>query len=157
MKIGIIADTHDNIPKIKKALAFFTMRKCEAIIHAGDLVAPFAAKALKAAKLPIYAVFGNNDGERKGLAELLDIVEGPRTVKLGDRTFLVAHSESQIVPELAAGADLVIVAHTHVAGVKRDQKPLVLNPGEAGGWLYGRASVAVVDTTRLAIEEMSLD
>jgi len=157
MKIGIIADTHDNIPKIKKALALFKMRGCEAIVHAGDVIAPFAAKALKALKLPIYAVYGNNDGERKGLSDLLDITDGPRLVKLGDRTILLAHSDAEVTPENAKGADLVVVGHTHVASVKRDQKPMVLNPGEAGGWLYGKASVAVVDTARMSIEEFSLD
>ena len=157
MKIGIIADTHDNLPKIKKALALFKMRGCEAIVHAGDVIAPFAAKALRALKLPIYAVYGNNDGERTGLAELLDIADGPRLVKLGERTILLAHSDAQVTPEAAKGADLVVVGHTHVAGIKRDQKPQVLNPGEAGGWLYGKATVAVVDTVRMSIEEFSLD
>ncbi len=157
MKIGIIADTHDNIPKIKKALATFKMRGCEIIIHAGDVIAPFAAKALKAAKLPVYAVYGNNDGERKGLADLLDIVDGPRVIKVGERKILLAHSLDQVTDEHKAGVDLVVVGHTHVAQVKRDEKPLVLNPGEAGGWLYGKTSVAVVDTGRMSIEELSLD
>jgi len=157
MKIGVIADTHDNIPKIKKALALFKKRECGIIIHAGDVVAPFAAKALKAAKIPVYAVYGNNDGEKKGLKDLLDIVDGPRVLKVGERRIVVAHSESQLTDQHREGADLVIVGHTHVAQVKREERPLLLNPGEAGGWLYGKTSVAVVDTGRLAIEEVSLD
>jgi putative phosphoesterase len=157
MKIGVIADTHDNIPKIKKALAVFKKREVGIIIHAGDVIAPFAAKALKAAKLPIYAVYGNNDGERKGLKDLLDIVDGPRVIKVGERKIVVAHSESQLTPEKLEGADLVVVGHTHVAQVRRDEQPLLLNPGEAGGWLYGKTSVAVVDTARMSIEELSLD
>ncbi len=157
MKIGVIADTHDNIPKIKKALAAFKKRECGIIIHAGDVISPFAAKALKAAKIPIYAVYGNNDGEKKGLKELLDIVDGPRVLKVGERKIVVAHSESQLTEGHREGADLIIVAHTHIAQLRRDEQPLVLNPGEAGGWLYGKTSVAVVDTGRLAIEELSLD
>ncbi len=157
MKIGIIADTHDNIPKIKKALALFKKRDCGIIIHAGDVIAPFAAKALKAAKIPIYAVYGNNDGEKQGLKDLLDIVDGPRVLKVGERKIVVAHSEAQVTDQHREGADLVIVAHTHVAQVKREDRPLLLNPGEAGGWLYGKTSVAIVDTGRLAIEELSLD
>jgi putative phosphoesterase len=157
MKIGVIADTHDNIPKIKKALALFKKRECGIIIHAGDVIAPFAAKALKAAKIPIYAVYGNNDGEKKGLKDLLDIVDGPRVIKVGERKIVVAHSEAQVTDAHREGADLVIVGHTHIAQVRRDEKPLFLNPGEAGGWLYGKTSVAVVDTGRMAIEEVSLD
>jgi len=156
MKIGVIADTHDNIPKIKKALATFKGRDCEVIIHAGDVISPFAAKALKAAKLPVYAVYGNNDGEKKGLADLLDIVEGPRVLKVGGRRIVVAHSIDQITEEHRQSAELIVVGHTHVAELKRE-KPMLLNPGEAGGWLYGKTSVAVVDTGRLAIEQLSLD
>jgi putative phosphoesterase len=157
MKVGIIADTHDNIPKIKKALAAFAARHCEALIHAGDIISPFAAKALRAAKLPIHAIYGNNDGERKGLADLLPgICDGPRLLELDGKKILVAHSIAQVSESARAGVDLVIVGHTHVAGLERT-KPLVLNPGECGGWLYGRHSVAVLDTARLAIEEIPLD
>jgi hypothetical protein len=157
MRIGIISDTHDNMPKIKKALAAFAARKCEALIHAGDIISPFAAKALKAAKLPIYAVYGNNDGEKQGLADLLPgICDGPRLLELDGKKILVAHSIAQVPESARAGVDLVVVGHTHVAGLERT-KPLVLNPGECSGWLYGKHSVAVLDTTRLAIEEITLD
>ena len=157
MRIGIIADTHDNIPKIKKALAAFRMRNCEAIIHAGDVVAPFAAKALRAAKLPIYAVYGNNDGEHAGLADLIEgICDGPRLVELDGRRILVAHSTADVSEEHKTGVDLVVVGHTHIAEIQRT-KPLVVNPGEAGGWLYGRPTVAVVDLRELKVEIRPLD
>ena len=157
MKIGIIADTHDNLPKIKKALALFKMRGCEAIVHAGDVIAPFAAKALRALKLPIYAVYGNNDGERKGLADLLEgISDGPRLVELDGRKILVAHSLAQVPDSARAGVDAVVVGHTHIAEIQRT-KPLIINPGECGGWLYGKTSVAVLDTVRMSVEEISLD
>ena len=157
MRIGLIADTHDNMPKIKKALAAFTARKVEVLIHAGDIVSPFAAKLLRSTKLPIHAVYGNNDGERKGLADLLPgICDGPRLVELDGKKILVAHSIAQVTDAAKAGADLVVVGHTHVAGIERT-KPLVLNPGECGGWLYGKTSVAILDTGRMSIEEVSLD
>lgn len=157
MKIGLIADTHDNLPKLRKALAAFAMRKCEAIVHAGDVISPFAAKALMQPRLPVLAVYGNNDGERKGLAELIPgICDGPRLVELGGRKILVAHSIAQVADPGASGADLVVVGHTHVAEIQR-ARPLVVNPGECGGWLYGKSSVAVLDTARLAVEELGLD
>jgi len=157
MRIGLIADTHDNMPKIKKALAAFTARKVEAIIHAGDIVSPFAAKLLRSTKLPIYAVYGNNDGERKGLAELFaGICDGPRLVELDNRKILVAHSLVRIPDSARAGVDAIVVGHTHVVELQRT-KPLVINPGECGGWLYGKTSVAVLDTSRMSVEEVSLD
>ncbi|HCL90984.1 MAG TPA: YfcE family phosphodiesterase, partial [Candidatus Atribacteria bacterium] len=41
MKIGIISDTHDNLPKIKKAVGIFNREKVELVLHAGDFVSPF--------------------------------------------------------------------------------------------------------------------
>ncbi len=156
MKIGVIADSHDNIPMIKKALAVFVKRECQIIIHAGDVISPFAAKALLSAKIPVYAVYGNNDGEKKGLKDLLDIVEPPRVIKAGDRTIVLAHSEDQIKDEHRTGADLLIYGHTHVSLVERDKEPMTLNPGECGGWLYSKPSVAVINTERMSIEEISI-
>jgi uncharacterized protein len=156
MKIGVIADSHDNIPMIKKALAVFVKRECQIIIHAGDVNSPFAAKALLSAKIPVYAVYGNNDGEKKGLKDLLDIVEPPRVIKAGDRNIVLAHSEDQINDEHRTGADLLIYGHTHVSLVERDKEPMTLNPGECGGWLYSKPSIAVISTERMSIEEISI-
>jgi len=35
MKIGIISDTHDNLPQIKKAVEIFNREKVELVLHAG--------------------------------------------------------------------------------------------------------------------------
>ena len=50
MLIGVMSDTHDNVPLIEKAVALFNDRKVGFVIHAGDYVAPFA--------LIIILVFG---------------------------------------------------------------------------------------------------
>lgn len=46
MFIGVIADSHDRLPTIDAAMKIFAERRVEAIIHAGDFVAPFAVKRL---------------------------------------------------------------------------------------------------------------
>ncbi len=75
MLIGIMSDTHDNLPAIRKAVEFFNERNVDLVIHAGDYVAPFVARELKKLKAPLKGVFGNNDGERKGLYEALGIYD----------------------------------------------------------------------------------
>ena len=153
MKIGVIADTHDNIPKIKKALAAFKKRECGIIIHAGDVVAPFAAKALKAAKLPIYAVYGNNDGERKGLKGVLPgIQDGPLFVEADGRTILVHHFLDWCSRGDIEKADIVITGHTHEVVNERKDEKLFLNPGECCGWLHGRCTVAMLDPGAMTAE-----
>ena len=65
MQVGIFSDSHDNIPKIRKAISIFNERQVNLTIHAGDLVAPFAAKELKQLQMKYVVVFGNNDGESR--------------------------------------------------------------------------------------------
>lgn len=51
MKIGLIADSHDNLPMIRAAVEVFTAAGVEAVLRAGDIIAPFAAKEFLAADL----------------------------------------------------------------------------------------------------------
>ena len=66
MKVGVISDTHDRLPTFRRAIAMFKRLRVEAIFHAGDFVAPFAARlvAPDSLGLPLYCIYGNNDGER---------------------------------------------------------------------------------------------
>ena len=46
--------------------------------------------------------------------------------------------------------DLVVYGHTHEIE-QRQEEGLLLNPGEAGGWLTGLATVALVDLETLEV------
>jgi len=43
----------------------------------------------------------------------------------------------------------VVSGHTHVAGMERNGKTLVLNPGEVCGYLTGKSTGAIIDTKRM--------
>ena len=47
IKIGIIADTHDNLPNIEKAVETFNKGNIDLLFHAGDFVSPFTARGSK--------------------------------------------------------------------------------------------------------------
>ncbi len=151
MKIGIMADSHDHVDRITSAVTLLRSRGAEALIHAGDVVAPFAAKAVRAFEGPIHVVYGNNDGERKGLAQILDIQAPPLTIELGGRLMVVAHEVAQVPEGLSGKADAVITGHTHEAEI-REGAPVWINPGETGGWLTGRATCAVLDTETMEVK-----
>ena len=51
---------------------------------------------------------------------------------------------------------MVVHGHTHRAGVRREGKTLVVNPGEVCGYLYGRPTVAVLDTDKLEVKFVEL-
>ncbi len=148
MKIGVISDTHDRLPTLRRAVAMFERLKVTAIFHAGDLVAPFAASILAADKLsiPLYCCYGNNDGEREGLKKILpNLVEGTVKIELAGRKIAMNHFIDWFKPGEIEAADLVISGHTHqVVNETRDGK-LFLNPGECCGWVTECCTIAIVD------------
>jgi putative phosphoesterase len=155
MLVGAIADTHDNLPKVAAAAELFAERGVELILHAGDFVAPFVLKVLKKPGIPIVGVFGNNDGERAGLRTLCeDIHEPPHRLQLDGRTIVIAHDLEQL-EAVPGDVDLLVHGHTHEPQ-SQPGKPLLLNPGEAGGWLTGRGSAALVDMDRMQVETVDL-
>lgn len=157
MLVGVISDTHDNLPKVARACELFRERGVEAVLHAGDFVAPFALKVLVNSALPVTAVFGNNDGERDGLAGVCDdLHEPPHRFELGGRVVVLSHEPDRLTDEVVAGADVLIHGHNHVAETARRDGCLLVNPGEAGGWLSGHCTVAVVDLARLDAEIIDL-
>lgn len=158
MKVGVISDTHDRLPTFARAVAMFRRLKVEAIFHAGDYVAPFAARLIAPdapgmASMPVHCIYGNNDGERKGLKAVLPgLADGPLTVTLGGRTLVMHHFDGWLKPGDAAGADVVITGHTHqVVNETRDGQ-LRLNPGECCGWVNGRCTVAILDLAALSAQ-----
>ncbi len=146
-----MADSHDHVRLVRAALEIFRERGAEVVLHAGDVVAPFAAKLLAGFEKPVHAVFGNNDGERAGLGRILDIAEGPRTFELGGRAIVVAHDLAEVSESELAAADVVVTGHTHAPSIEQG-RPLRINPGETGGWLTGRATCAILDTESLEAE-----
>lgn len=160
--IGMLSDSHDNLTNIRKAMTLFKARGCRLVLHAGDIVAPFAGKELQAAGCPVKAVFGNVDGEKKGLKAAIepfgDIAAAPRTFEFeGNRVFLT-HIPVRVEADLAAEKyDLIVYGHTHRAEVRRKGRSILINPGEAGGWLYGRATVALYDPATGEAEIVDLD
>ena len=158
MLIGVISDTHDRLPAIDRALALFDRRKVDAVIHSGDVIAPFAARRLLAWNGPLHIVYGNNDGERAGLQDVLrQIVEPPLFVDLGRRRILIHHYVDWCKPDDITAADIVITGHTHAVVNRVNGGKLFLNPGEASGWVNGRCTAAILDTDAPSAEICELD
>lgn len=153
MRIGVISDTHDRLPTIDRGLALLRERAVEMIVHPGDVVAPFAARRLLPWTGPLHITYGNNDGERAGLKSVLpQIQDGPLWVDADGRRILVHHFVDWCRPADIQRADIIITGHTHEVVNERKDGKLFLNPGECCGWLYGRCTVAVLDTESLSAE-----
>jgi len=149
LQIGIIADTHDRLEKIEKAVAFFNSNRLDLVIHAGDYIAPFTSRAFSDLQAEMVGVFGNNDGERKGLItaykEIARIHEPPHTFKADKRSITVTHMDERL-ESLLAKNDIVIYAHSHRYEIKKEKNKLLINPGECCAYLTGMSSVVLLDT-----------
>jgi len=138
MRIGILSDTHDQLPMIDAAVEFYRQKSVEHVIHAGDFIAPFSVKRLKAVACPVTAVFGNNDGEKEGIRKAFgdwgSVHERVARITLAGRRIVVVH-EPDFVEEAAASGmcDVVVYGHSHGSDIREVGSCLVVNPGGCGG------------------------
>lgn len=159
MIIGIIADTHDHMEKIKKALKIFKDRGVSTILHAGDFVSPFTWRAFKDFDGEIYGVFGNNDGDRVLLKKMYGdrIQKQIRKIEIDGKKIALMH-EPQMIEELALSGnfDLIVYGHMHEVDIRTIGNTLIINPGEACGWLYGKATSVLLELDNLVPEVITL-
>ncbi len=150
-KIGVMADSHDNIEAIKKAVEVFNEEKVEIVVHAGDIVSPFTADYFKELWCDMLIIYGNNDGDKIYLKERFknigSLYNDPYIGELYGKKIAVTHLPS-IVPALAEKFDIVIYGHTHEKYVEKN-KALIVNPGECCGYLTGIKSIAIIDIEKM--------
>ena len=159
--IGVLSDTHDNLDRVRQAVRLFNDAGCDLVIHAGDFVAPFTAEALRSLLAPVKAVFGNCDGEKAGLARAFrgigEIVEAPLDFEHAGLRFCVTHLDGPVSGLAGSKAfDVVVFGHTHRPLVETRDGALLVNPGETGGWLRGKSTVALLDPAARTAEIIPL-
>ncbi len=163
MLVGIISDTHDNLDAAKKAAEIFNDRGIKTIFHLGDFIAPFTLKVFK--NFELYGVFGNNDGEKfliKRIAEDMNfkIDFAPFEVELAGKSFLLLHGLGSVERTIKLGDsfaasqnyDFVLYGHTHKRDLRKKGKTIIINPGEACGYLTGKRSIAILDVENGDVE-----
>ncbi|UTB33720.1 MAG: metallophosphoesterase [Methanobacterium sp. ERen5] len=159
--IGIMSDSHDNIPAVRKAVETFNSLDVDLVIHAGDLISPFTANEFKNLGPEMVAVFGNNDGEREGLKKAYSeicLIEDFKEISVEGWKFSIIHGTNpQIVDALAKSGkyDVLIRGHTHELEIKGSET-LIINPGEVCGYVSGKKTVVLVDPDDLNCEVINL-
>ena len=157
MLIGILSDTHDNVPKTRAAVKRLNKEGVACVLHAGDFIAPFIIDTLKDLAAPMTGVFGNNDGDRilleKKCAAYPHVkIQGNFTrIKEGGVTIALTHgSNGELLEALSecSSIDLLVYGHTHRAEIRKQGSTLIVNPGEVCGYLTGKCTIALVDTVR---------
>jgi putative phosphoesterase len=159
MVIGIISDTHDHMDNIRKALKIFKGKNVKVILHAGDFVSPFTWRLFKDFEGEFYGVFGNNDGDRVLLKKMYGerIQNQIRELEIENKKIALMH-EPQMIESIAISGkfDLIVYGHMHEVDIRKINNTLIINPGEACGWLYGKATLILLDLENLKPEVVSL-
>jgi putative phosphoesterase len=157
MLIGIIADTHDNLPMIEKAVKRLNKENVALVLHAGDYVSPFVIPKFKALHAKLIGVFGNNDGDheflRKRFNECSNCEIRGRFAEINAEGFKIAllhGDETELLEALinCGGFDAVVHGHSHAEVSRRNGKTLIVNSGEVCGYLTGKSTVALLDTVK---------
>lgn len=150
MLIGLISDTHENMPLLKKAVEYFNSCGVSLVLHAGDIISPICARELKNLKAKMIGVFGNNDGEKNLWKERIknwgEIHENFYETVIENQKLLLIH-EPFLMDALAASQkyDVIVYGHTHQVDERSAGKTLIVNPGECGGWLNGKCTIATLE------------
>jgi putative phosphoesterase len=163
-KIGIIADTHDRLRLIDEAVKKLNDKEVDLVLHAGDYIAPFAILRFKPLMAKLIGVFGNNDGDqillRRRFEEIGAQICGRfAEINVEGLRIALTHGEEENLLRAVINSnyyDVVIHGHTHKAEIYRVGKTLVINPGEACGYLSGRATIAILDVEKCEAEILEI-
>lgn len=135
MKIGILADTHDELARTRLAVRRLQDAGAEGLIHCGDLTGPEIVSAC--AVLPFYFTFGNHDADTvpyltQAAAEYnaTCLGWGGEITLAGKRIAVVhGHLTFDLKPLLESQPDYLFSGHSHIAGDWLQGTTRRINPG----------------------------
>ncbi len=160
MRLGVVSDTHGQVEFTRVATEMLDALEVDEIVHCGDIggeqiIALFA-------RWPSHFVFGNVDGDRAHLAEVIrqhgqTCHDRFGSLERAGRKIAFLHSDDsrRFASEVSSGQwDLVCYGHTHVAHQERQGNTLVLNPGAV--YRANPHSIAVVELPDLTATHVNL-
>jgi putative phosphoesterase len=162
MRIGLMADTHDRVDAVAEIASRMAAGGVGYVIHAGDFCAPFALKPIQDLQLALNGVFGRNDGDHQALRAMAmtglgsELFESPHSFELMGKSILVVHDLNEAAARSVESHDIVIHGFTHREEMKTRGKTLIVNPGEACGWLHGAPTAAILDLDTRQVEIIKL-
>ena len=155
MKIALISDIHDHIEYLKWALEEILQSDARQILCLGDIVSPFTARYLAQYTLPVFGIFGNNEGDRTRILRV-SLKKGSSLVmantdfsewEFQGKTYFLSHYPQ--IAELATCSgkyEAVFHGHTHEKRNEILSGIPIVNPGEIAAVRTGVVSFALFDT-----------
>lgn len=130
--LGLVSDTHDNVPLIEQAAAFFRERRPARVFHLGDIMTASVVERFRG--LPVTFLRGNNDVDgglpdalaAHGFPPLADEWSG----EVAGVKVAATHGHRQnLVHRHLGRADVLLHGHTHRRRADQVGPTLVVNPG----------------------------
>lgn len=160
MKIGILSDTHGNMPRTVRAAELLKIQGVEAVIHCGDICAQGVIDELAAAfdppRTPVFAVLGNCDYDDLA-GSGVELCGRFADIELGSKRIAIIHGDDYPLFSRTVACqefDYIFTGHTHAREDRMAGRTRIINPGAVH-----RASepgVAVLDTKTGALVYLDL-
>lgn len=165
MKIAIISDIHENFHNIILALDKIKKQKVKQIIFLGDFINAGIAKVLAASPIPVFAIWGNNDGDKAAITKISLNKNSQLTMgeniygflEFDKRKIFISHYPDLAEPMAKSGIfDAVFYGHNHLQEKNRIGKCLIVNPGEISAHKTGKATFVIYETKKNEVEFIEL-
>lgn len=154
MKIAIISDIHENFHNLVLFLNDVKKYDIKKIIFLGDFMNNWIAKLLAASEIPVYAVWGNNDGDKVAITktalsqwsnlevwfDTFDIIE------IENRKIFLTHYPMLAKPMAKSwDFDAVFYWHNHLYNIDQTNNCIIVNPWEISAHKTSKATFAIYD------------
>ena len=162
MRIGLLADTHDRVPAVAEFLKRFAEAEVGLVLHAGDYCSPFSLQPFLDTNMPFAGVFGRNDGDREGLKAFaskgvgIELFESPHSIEVGGQRILLVYELGEVSGRSVEAHKYVVHGSSHQLDLTSRGDTLLINPGEACGWLYATPLAAILDLASGEVEHIRL-
>ncbi|MFA7718225.1 MAG: YfcE family phosphodiesterase, partial [Candidatus Absconditabacterales bacterium] len=166
MKIAVLSDTHENAHNLVVALEECQKLHVEKIFFLGDFNNNGVAKIFASSSIPVFAIWGNNDGDKAAIVKTslapgsnlemgVDVFD---IITLDGRNIFLTHYPMLAKPMAKSGDfDAVFYGHDHKHNMDTIGDCIIVNPGELGAHKFGKASFALYDTKTNEAELIFLD
>ena len=162
MKVGLMADSHDRVPAIKELLDKMVERGVSLVMHAGDYCSPFSLQPFTDGNIALLGIFGRNDGDPEGLKASaargvgMELYESPHSFEVSGQRILIVHDLGEVNRRSIESHKFVVHGFTHKQETITRGPALVINPGEACGWLTGTCTAAILDLDTSEVEIITI-
>lgn len=162
MKVGLLADTHDRVPAVAELLQIMLSRGVSLVMHAGDYCSPFALDPFNDLNVALLGIFGRNDGDPEGLNATaakgvgMELYESPHSFDVSGHRILLVHDLGEVNRRSISSHQFVVHGFTHRQETVTRGETLIVNPGEACGWLTGVCTGAILDLDTGEVEIVTL-